>query len=228
MKTIEAQSKLKLITSLCIFGTISLSCAISRSALNDRAVERRSRSIFLLLYLALRRQKLDLPAVPEQSLDPASRRCDGAQLGGAAQRRTGTDGRDGDALLLHAASVPDASGGSSGEKLSLKKILLCSSRWRYGADLRRPPACTAKPGASRHRIGSRRCNLYACHSATKSCGTSIRRSPAGLRGGCHGPCYQRSQAKKITVETFQRGITICLSCSACSHTGFCRAIILAA
>ena len=64
MKTIEAQSKLKLIASLCIFGTISLfvrnialgsgMIALSRGVLG---------SIFLLLYLALRRQKLDLPAV---------------------------------------------------------------------------------------------------------------------------------------------------------------------
>ena len=64
MKTIEAQSKLKLIASLCIFGTISLfvrnialgsgMIALSRGVLG---------AIFLLLYLALRKQKLDLPAV---------------------------------------------------------------------------------------------------------------------------------------------------------------------
>ena len=64
MKTIEAQSKLQLIASLCIFGTISLfvrnialgsgMIALSRGVLG---------AVFLLLYLALRKQKLDLPAV---------------------------------------------------------------------------------------------------------------------------------------------------------------------
>ena len=66
MKTIETQSKLKLIASLCIFGTISLfvrnialgsgMIALSRGLLG---------TIFLLLYLALRKQKLDLPAIRE-------------------------------------------------------------------------------------------------------------------------------------------------------------------
>ena len=64
MKTIEAQSKLQLIASLCIFGTISLfvrnialgsgMIALSRGVLG---------AVFLLLYLALRKQKLDLPAI---------------------------------------------------------------------------------------------------------------------------------------------------------------------
>ena len=64
MKSVETQSKLKLMASLCIFGTISLfvrnialgsgMIALSRGVLG---------SIFLLLYLALRHQKLDLPAV---------------------------------------------------------------------------------------------------------------------------------------------------------------------
>lgn len=66
MKTIETQSKLKLIASLCIFGTISLfvrnialgsgMIALSRGVLG---------TLFLLLYLALRKQKLDLPAIRE-------------------------------------------------------------------------------------------------------------------------------------------------------------------
>ena len=66
MKTIETQSKLKLIASLCIFGTISLfvrnialgsgMIALSRGVLG---------TAFLLLYLALRKQKLDLPAIRE-------------------------------------------------------------------------------------------------------------------------------------------------------------------
>ena len=97
MKSVEMQSKLKLIASLCIFGTISLFVrnialgsgliALSRGLLG---------TVFLLLFLAVRRQKPDIPAIraakaetrpsggSEQSLDPASfRRCDGAQLGAA-------------------------------------------------------------------------------------------------------------------------------------------------
>lgn len=64
MKKTETQSKLKLIASLCIFGTISLfvrnialgsgMIALARGVLG---------SVFLLFYLALRRQKLDLPAI---------------------------------------------------------------------------------------------------------------------------------------------------------------------
>ena len=66
MKNVETQSKLKLIVSLCIFGTISLfvrqialgsgMIALARGLLG---------TVFLLLYLALRRQKLDLPAIRE-------------------------------------------------------------------------------------------------------------------------------------------------------------------
>ena len=58
------QSKLKLIASLCIFGTISLFVrnivlgsgliALSRGLLG---------TVFLLLFLAVRRQNLDLPAI---------------------------------------------------------------------------------------------------------------------------------------------------------------------
>ena len=64
MKNIETQSKIKLIASLCIFGTISVfvrnialgsgMIALARGVLG---------SAFLLLYLALRRQKLDLAAI---------------------------------------------------------------------------------------------------------------------------------------------------------------------
>ena len=64
MEDIEVQSKIKLIGALCIFGTISLfvrnialgsgMIALARGALG---------SVFLLLYLALRRQKLDLAAI---------------------------------------------------------------------------------------------------------------------------------------------------------------------
>ena len=58
------QSKLKLMASLCIFGTISLFVrnialgsgliALSRGLLG---------TVFLLLFLAVRRQNLDLPAI---------------------------------------------------------------------------------------------------------------------------------------------------------------------
>lgn len=66
MKNVETRSKLKLIAALCIFGTISLfvrkialgsgMIALSRGLLG---------TMFLLLYLALRKQKLDLPAIRE-------------------------------------------------------------------------------------------------------------------------------------------------------------------
>ena len=64
MKSVETQSKLKLMASLCIFGTISLFVrnialgsgliALSRGLLG---------TVFLLLFLAVRRQNLDLPAI---------------------------------------------------------------------------------------------------------------------------------------------------------------------
>ena len=64
MKSVEMQSKLKLMASLCIFGTISLFVrnialgsgliALSRGLLG---------TVFLLLFLAVRRQNLDLPAI---------------------------------------------------------------------------------------------------------------------------------------------------------------------
>ena len=66
MKNVETQSKLKLIASLCIFGTISL--FVRRIALGSGMIAL-SRGVlgtmFLLLYLALRKQKLDLPAIRE-------------------------------------------------------------------------------------------------------------------------------------------------------------------
>ena len=66
MKNVETQSKLKLIASLCIFGTISL--FVRRIALGSGMIAL-SRGLlgtmFLLLYLALRKQKLDLPAIRE-------------------------------------------------------------------------------------------------------------------------------------------------------------------
>ena len=64
VKTIETQSKIKLIASLCIFGTISL--FVRNIALGSGMIAL-SRGVlgasFLLLYLALRKQKLDLPAI---------------------------------------------------------------------------------------------------------------------------------------------------------------------
>lgn len=64
MKNIETQSKIKLIASLCIFGTISLfvrnialgsgMIALARGVLG---------SVFLLVFLAVRRQKPDFPAI---------------------------------------------------------------------------------------------------------------------------------------------------------------------
>ena len=64
VKTIETQSKINLIASLCIFGTISL--FVRNIALGSGMIAL-SRGVlgasFLLLYLALRKQKLDLPAI---------------------------------------------------------------------------------------------------------------------------------------------------------------------
>ena len=64
VKTIETQSKIKLIASLCIFGTISL--FVRNIALGSGMIAL-SRGVlgasFLLLYLALRKQRLDLPAI---------------------------------------------------------------------------------------------------------------------------------------------------------------------
>ena len=64
MKSVETQSKLKLMASLCIFGTISLFVrnialgsgliALSRGLLG---------TVFLLLFLVVRRQKPDIPAI---------------------------------------------------------------------------------------------------------------------------------------------------------------------
>lgn len=66
MKNVETRSKLKLIAALCIFGTISL--FVRRIALGSGMIAL-SRGLlgtmFLLLYLALRKQKLDLPAIRE-------------------------------------------------------------------------------------------------------------------------------------------------------------------
>ncbi len=233
MKTIEAQSKLKLIASLCIFGTISLfvrnialgsgMIALSRGVLG---------SIFLLLYLALRRQKLDLPAVRNNLwillLSGGVMGLNWALLFEAYRYTTVATATL--CYYMQPVFLTLAATVVLGEKLSLKKglcvlVALCGMVLISGALGGGLPASGELKGIA---LGLGAACFYACvilcNKKLRGIGAFDKTIVQLLAAAAVMVPYCALTGEKITAETFRPVSLLCLLVLGMFHTGFAYAL----
>ena len=233
MKTIEAQSKLKLIASLCIFGTISLfvrnialgsgMIALSRGVLG---------AVFLLLYLALRKQKLDLPAIRNNLgillLSGGIMGLNWALLFEAYRYTTVATATL--CYYMQPVFLTLAAAVLLGEKLSLKKGL-CVLVALGGMVLISGALGGALPEAGELRgiaLGLGAAILYACvilcNKKLRDIGAFDKTIVQLLAAAAVMVPYCAITGERVTAETFQPVSLLCLLVLGMLHTGFAYAL----
>ena len=233
VKTIETQSKIKLIASLCIFGTISLfvrnislgsvMIALSRGVLG---------ASFLLLYLALRKQKLDLPAIRKNLwillLSGGVMGLNWALLFEAYRYTTVAAATL--CYYMQPVFLTLAATVVLGEKLSLKKglcvlVALCGMVLISGALGGGLPASGELKGIA---LGLGAACFYACvilcNKKLRDIGAFDKTIVQLLAAAAVMVPYCALTGEKITAETFRPVSLLCLLVLGMFHTGFAYAL----
>ena len=233
VKTIETQSKIKLIASLCIFGTISL--FVRNIALGSGMIAL-SRGVlgasFLLLYLALRKQKLDLPAIRKNLwillLSGGVMGLNWALLFEAYRYTTVAAATL--CYYMQPVFLTLAATVVLGEKLSLKKglcvlVALCGMVLISGALGGGLPASGELKGIA---LGLGAACFYACvilcNKKLRDIGAFDKTIVQLLAAAAVMVPYCALTGEKITAETFRPVSLLCLLVLGMFHTGFAYAL----